>query len=164
VTFLGVIGTNEDLAIIRRTVREPAVAHAAVDALGALGDAHGVPLLLEAMASAELVEHAAAAFVRITGISDLRPPKPVRAPRPDEEDDEDPSVDPGLASSGWERVKGSFTPGRRWQQGKDVESMGLAAAMATLSLQTGRDLYLAARANRDRTVSGVEPEGVARQR
>jgi HEAT repeat protein len=162
--FLGVIGTTEDLKIIRSAVREPPLARAAVMALGALGDSAGVPVLLEAMASAELLEHAAAAFVRITGVTHLHSSRPVRATTPDEQDDEGPSVDPARASSAWEKVKGAFTPSRRWQQGKDVASIGLAAAMATLSLQTRRDLYHGARPNRDSTASDVELEGTARRR
>lgn len=164
VRFLGVIGTGEDLPAIRRALREPPLAMAAIEALGALGDSAGVPLLLEAMASAELAERAAAAFARITGITDVQLEKPVGTSARDEEDDETSLIDAVRASSAWERAKRSFTPNRRWQQGKDIASIGLAAAMATVSLQSRRDLYLAARVNGESPTSHVELEGMVKRR
>lgn len=157
VAFLGVVGSREDVGTLRSALGETTVAGAAIEGLGALGEPSSIPLLIEAMSKEDLAEHAATAFTRVTGIHDIRGPKP--APRLESDDeDEGPPVEPARAAAAWERIKSQLTPNARWQRGHSVTAMGLAAAMAALPLDSRRDAYLGARAGQGQGVPDVEIE------
>ena len=150
VDFLGVVGTQDDLALLQNAVSNPSIAKAAVSALGRIGFSAAVPFLMELLSSPELAGDSAAAVERITGHK-----LPVGAapdPPPDLTEEEldlwepTPPVDVSRANSWWKATAGRFDPNMRWQAGFCVSDEPLGSVFDQLPLGIRYDLYLRQRA------------------
>jgi uncharacterized protein (TIGR02270 family) len=148
--FLGVIGEESDLSLLRRSLDNPAIAPMALAGLGALGAAAAIPALLEAMRDPDLGGAAGAAFKRITGAEEIDASEPAPPPEGLDEDELElvetpPAPDPDKARDWWEREKGRFAPEGRWQVGMEV-SGALDEFFDQLPLAYRRDHHLSRRA------------------
>jgi len=149
--FLGVIGEEQDVPLLRRFLDNPAIAPMALTGLGALGATSAIPALLDAMRDPDLAGAAGAAFTRITGAEEIDAPAP--APSPDGLDEEElesveplPAPDPDKARDWWEQEKDRFAAEGRWQAGLDVSGTSLGEFLDRLPLAYRRDVHLARRA------------------
>src|SRR5262249_5842723 len=150
-----------DVRLLQAATSSPALAGAALDALGALGDPSGVPAILEAMARLDTAEPALAAFTRIVGPVDARMPRQppnVAADGDDDFHDLPPPPDPERARTVWEQRRGAMPPRTRWQAGIDVTTIDLDTALRTLSLRDRRDHWLRQRTLEPRTTPDLELE------
>jgi uncharacterized protein (TIGR02270 family) len=148
--FLGVIGDPESIDILTARVQDVAMAAAALAGLGCMGKVSAIPLIIEAMAEPTRTKAAGAAFVRITGateISSKRPLPPAPGLDEDERDLRDQLFpnDPDRAASYWKKYRDRFAPEGRWQAGVDVSREPLGRAFNMLPLQIRRDVYRAER-------------------
>ena len=150
VEFLGVVGSIDDLARLRRVVANPGLAKAVVGGLGRLGLPAGVPVLLDCLNSPDLVEPAAAAIQRITGLEVPRGALPEPPPEltEDELDFWEPvaPVDVSATREWWQANASRFDPEKRWQFGLCVSDDPLGAVFDQLPLCVRYDVYLRERA------------------
>jgi uncharacterized protein (TIGR02270 family) len=169
--FLGVLAGPAAMDILALGAREPERAAAAIEGLGALGNVHAVPLLIELMGEDQECARAAAdAFMRITGLDDLAKDEPA-APSADEAqddgsrddgdedldfEDEAPAPDPAKAEAWWTENRERFDPGGAWQRGIEVSEITRSPAFDSLPLQVRRDLFLTARAAGEQGTPRVE--------
>lgn len=165
--FLGVIGGEQDLPLLRRSLDNPAIAPSALVGLGALGTISAIPALLEAMRDADLRVAAGAAFTRITGAEEIDATEPLPPPEGlDEEESEfaeaQPAPDPDKARDWWEREKGRFAAEGRWQVGLEVSGAALGEFFDRLPLAYRRDLLFERRARDPVGTPDVELEKRAR--
>lgn len=148
--FLGVVGSFEDIELLRAAAGNPVTAEAALGGLGRLGLVKCVPLLLEAMSSPDLSEAAAQAFWRITGIE--VPRSPDAGPPDDLTEDELDFWEPHApvnvtgAKEWWEIHFSSFDPDKRYQVGMAVTDDPLGEVFDQLPLGIRYDVYLRERA------------------
>jgi uncharacterized protein (TIGR02270 family) len=169
--FLGILASPAAMDRLAASARKPEQATAAIEGLGALGNVHAVPLLIELMGEDQDYARAAAdAFTRITGLDDLARDEPTAPsaseadPAEDEGDgdfdadleDEEPAPDPGKAEAWWTVNREHFDPGGVWQRGIEVSGITRSPAFDSLPLQVRRDLFLAARAAGERDTPKVE--------
>ncbi len=149
-SFLGVFGNPMDLALLQAAVRDVECAPLAMAALGALGRAEAIPLLIELMRpDSEHAREAAHAFVRITGAGDVwaeagAPPPASEAELDAEFEEDEPLPEADKAAAWWQANGQRFTPDGRWQGGLEVSDA--ESVLDRVALQVRRDLYLAARA------------------
>ena len=150
VEFLGVVGSIDDLARLRRAVTNPQLAKAAVGGLGRLALVAGVPVLLDCLSTPDLVEAAAAAIQRITGLEVPRGALPEPPPEltEDELDFWEPvaPVDVTATREWWQANASRFDPEKRWQSGLCVSDDPLGAVFDQLPLGVRYDVYLRERA------------------
>ena len=150
VDFLGVVGSIDDLARLRRAVANPRLAKAAVGGLGRLGLASGVPVLLDCLSTPDLTEAAAAAIQRITGLEVPRGALPEPPPEltEDELDFWEPvaPVDVTATRKWWRANASRFDPEKRWQFGLCVSDVPLGPVFDQLPLCVRYDVYLRERA------------------
>lgn len=148
--FLGVLGDPRDLAVLQTALGEPGLAVAALVGIGALGRVAVMPFLIQAMQNPLLTRAAGAAFVRITGATDVEADLPLPPPTnlPENEvdfRDDTRTPDAGRAQAWWEQAKGRFSPEGRWQAGLEVSKAPLGEQFDGLPLQSRRDVYLGVR-------------------
>jgi hypothetical protein len=150
ISFLGVIGSHDDLPLLLRATSNPAAAIAAVGGLGRLGLAASVPSLLDFLEIPELTEYAAAAMKRITGQTLPRgaPPKPPANLSEEELDlwEPTPPVDMPRARDWWKANASQFDANKRWQAGLCVSDDPLGPVFDQLPLGIRYDVYLRQRA------------------
>lgn len=150
VDFLGVVGAIEDVARLRRAVANPRLAKAAIGGLGRLGLAAGVPALFDCLAVPDLVEAAAAAIQRITGLEVPRGalPEPPKDLTEDELDFWEPvaPVDVTATREWWQANESRFDSEKRWQFGLCVSDDPLGPVFDQLPLCVRYDVYLRERA------------------
>jgi uncharacterized protein (TIGR02270 family) len=149
--FLGVVGREEDLALLEQALAHAELAEAAASGLGSMGSVVAIPRLLEAMRDPRLCRAAGEAFQRITGARDIEGEPPPPPAELDEDEaafwDDDPAPDPDLAEEFWEVRRAHFDPAGRWQAGRRVDVDLLGEGFDGLPLRVRRDLYLARRAS-----------------
>jgi uncharacterized protein (TIGR02270 family) len=148
--FLGVVGSPDDLALLRRAVSDPLTATAGLAAIGRLGLPAGVPMLLEFLTTPETADCAAAAIERITGQQvprgdPLNPPSDLTE---DELDLWEPTapVDVPRTNDWWKSNAARFDPNKRWQAGLCVSDDPLGSVFDQLPLGIRYDVYLRQRA------------------
>jgi hypothetical protein len=148
--FLGVLGEAQDVSLLAACSRDLKLAPAALAGLGALGRVAAVPVLIEAMSSAERAVTAGAAFVRITGATRIEgeartPPSETPPEDASEAPPAEKPPDPERVRAYWEKHKERFDRAARWQAGMDVTELHASPGFDALPLRVRRDLYLAAR-------------------
>ena len=124
--FLGALGDPKDVAVFQNMMSHPALATAALSALGKLGFVAGIAMILEAIGDDDRGRAAAAAFARMTGASGLE--------------------DQGASRAWWEQEKDRFAAVGRWQSGIDVSKSPLGQDFDAMRLDARLDVYLGARA------------------
>jgi hypothetical protein len=146
IEFLGVVGSREDLSLLRRTASDPLTAMAALAALGRLGLPASVPMLLEFLSAPETADCAAAAIERIAGQQVPRGarPDPLAGLTEDELDlwEPKPPVDVARANDWWKSNAARFDPNKRWQAGLCVSDDPLGVVFDQLPLGIRYDVYL----------------------
>ena len=153
IEFLGVVGCQEDLSLLQRTVKsstDPGTTKAALNGLGRLGFPAAVPFLLEFLSHPELADWAAAAIERITGQPVPRgtPPDPPPGLTEDELDLWEPMApvnEPG-ARDWWKSNAARFNLSKRHQAGLNVSDAPLGSVFDQLPLAIRYDVYLRERA------------------
>jgi uncharacterized protein (TIGR02270 family) len=166
VTMLGTLGEPADEHLLRASLQRPEIARAAVEALGALGRAGAVPLLIELSCDKVLGVPAAFAYQRITGCRDVFGAKPF--PRPPvaegEDENEDLPPDPAAIAADWRQREPRMAKDRHWQFGHEIPADRLPDCFDDLPLHARADVYWRLRARRV-PVSDLELEALAlRQR
>lgn len=150
VEFLGVVGSIDDLARLRRAVANPRLAKAAIGGLGRLGLCAGVPVLLDCLTVPDLVEAAAAAIQRITGLEIPRGalPEPPKDLTEDELDFWEPVAPVNVTATRewWQANASRFDSEKRWQLGLCVSDDPLGPVFDQLPLCVRYDVYLRERA------------------
>jgi uncharacterized protein (TIGR02270 family) len=150
ISFLGVVGSLDDLSLLQRAASNPVTANAAISGLGRLGSPASVPTLLDLMEVPELTDYAAAAIKRITGQAVPRsaPPQPPADLSEDELDlwEPKPPVDVARANDWWKSNAARFDPSKRWQAGLCVSDDPLGSVFDQLPLGIRYDVYLRQRA------------------
>jgi hypothetical protein len=151
ISFLGVIGSLEDLDLLQSAAAKRPTAKAALLGIGKLGHLEAIPFLLETLAQSDLSEWAAGSIERIVGGKvprGLPPPMPPHLT----EDEMDvweavAPVDPEAAAHWWRSRKHLFVPGGRWQCGVCVSDQPLREVVFdNLPLTVRYDVYLRERA------------------
>jgi hypothetical protein len=149
--FLGVVGSREDLDLLRIAVSHQQTAHAALSGIGRLGSPQSVPFLLEALTEPSLCESAAAVLERITGTKVTRGALPT-APASMTEDELDvwepiAPIDALAAREWWSATAGRFNPDKQWQGGLCMSDQPLRDEVFDhLPLGIRYDIYLRERA------------------
>ncbi len=146
IEFLGVVGSTEDLSLLRQAATNPLTAMAALAALGRLGLPAGVPMLLEFLNAPETADYAAAAIERITGQQVPRGASPHPPPGSTEDEldlwEPKPPVDVACANDWWMSNAVRFDPKKRWQTGLCVSDDPLGSVFEQLPLGIRYDVYL----------------------
>jgi uncharacterized protein (TIGR02270 family) len=166
VRMLGVLGDPADETLLRRALERPELAKTAVQALGALGRASAVPLLLELARDKVLGVPAAFAYQRLTGFRDAFGEKPFPPPPVAEGEDEPEDLPPApdAMAADWQRRGGAFGKDKAWQFGHEIPAAALPAAFDVLPLHARGDVWLRLRARRA-SLPDLELEALAvRQR
>jgi uncharacterized protein (TIGR02270 family) len=161
VAFLGVIGEPDDIGTLKAALMRAESANAALAGMGSLGSPAAVPLILDAMEVPELASAAADAFTHVTGVHDITLTRaPAVSPTEDAEDEIDdlPSPDPQRARAVWDGLKARFASSPRWEAGRDVSSMDLGTALATLPLRCRREHFLRLSAREPEATRNIELE------
>lgn len=167
--FLGLLGDDGDLERFESALGsgDPAVATAALAALGALGRTRAVPLLMAAMRDEAVSAAAGRAFVRITGGPDPRADRPLPPPPGVDEDEADflePEfpADPDKAAAWWDEARSRFDDRDGWyQNGIAVDPDEPLRALDELTLESRRDVWLGARAYAPEETPDLELEARA---
>lgn len=150
ISFLGIVGSPEDLQLLRVAVGSPATAEASLKGLGRLGLPESVPFLLEVMQSPALAESAAKAFWRITGQKVDRGPAPEPPPELTEEEldfwEPQSPIDLPRTREWWANNAARFTPAKRYQVGLNVSDDPLGPVFDQLPLGIRYDVFLRERA------------------
>lgn len=150
ISFLGVVGSQDDLMLLQRAASSPETANAAVSALGRLGLPDSVPALLDLLEVPTSAEAAAAAVQRITSLAVPRcaPPQPPAELSEEERDLWEPTlpVDVPLTRDWWKSNQGRFNREKRWQFGLSVSDDPLGPVFDQLPLAVRYDVYLRQRA------------------
>lgn len=143
-TLLASVGTPEDVQLVIRTLREPALQPTGLFALGFIGTPEAVEICLAAMGDPKLSRCAGEAYCAVTGADlqrDQLTAKEAEEQTPAlEADDLDadlvptpqqgwPLPDENRVRSHWEAVKARHTPGARHYLGKPVNVDVLLAAI-----------------------------------
>jgi len=167
VAFLGVLGEDQDVALMRQAIDRPDLAQAALAGLGALGRSSAIPVVLDAMRHPELALAAGEAFRRITGAEDIDASAPLPHPEglsAEEVELAEPVTppDPDKAREWWEREKGRFHAEGRWQIGLEVSKTPLGGVFNQLPLAFRRDVYVGLRAGDAANTPDIELERRAR--
>jgi hypothetical protein len=150
ISFLGVLGSLDDLPVLHRAALNPATAKAAISGLGRLALPASVPMLLDLLEVPDSSDYAAAAIQRITGRAVPRgaPPKPPADLSEEELDLWEPAA-PLEAQSAWDWWKANqsrFDSTKRWQAGLCVSDDPLGPVFDQLPLAIRYDVYLRQRA------------------
>lgn len=150
ISFLGVVGSREDLQLLQSAVNTPAVAESALAGLGRLGFSGSIPFLLEAMESPALAELAAGAFWRITGQKVERGPAPEPPPGLTEDEldfwEPQPPIDQVRTREWWIANALRFDSAKRYQVGFNVTDDPLGPVFDQLPLGIRYDVFLRERA------------------
>ena len=150
VAMLGTLGDPADEPLLRTSLQRPELAKTAVQALGALGRATAVPLLLELARDEALGVVAAFAYQRITGFRDAFGEKPWPPPpvAEGEDENEDLPPDPERMAADWRQRAPQMANDRAWQFGCEIGRDRLPAAFDELPLHARTDVWLRLRATR----------------
>ena len=150
ISFLGVVGGQEDVARLQATLSNPEVSAAGIAGLGRLGLPSVVPILLGELESEVHGEQAAEAYWRITGqeVPKGEAPGPPEGMSEDELDfwEPTPPILAEQAKAEWESLSKQFDPTKRYQVGLCVSDDPLGEVFDQLPLGIRYDVYLRERA------------------
>ncbi len=143
--FLGVIGSESEVAQLEQTLANAASASAALCALGTLGKSQAIPAIIKSLANPLIVHDAATAFLRITAAENVQG-EPIAPPEELSEEeadfwDEHVEVDFSLAEQWWQDNADRFAKKERWQAGNAVLQW---PPKTEISLASRRDEFLRA--------------------
>ena len=150
ISFLGVVGGQEDVVRLQATLSNPEVSGAGIAGLGRLGLPSVVPILLGELESEVHAEQAAEAYWRITGqeVPKGEAPGPPEGLSEDELDfwEPTPPILAEQAKAQWQSSSVRFDPAKRYQVGLCVSDDPLGEVFDQLPLGIRYDVYLRERA------------------
>jgi len=167
VSFLGIVGEEQDLELLQAAMRRSDLAEDAVAAVGALGRVAAIPWLIELMADKALGVFATSAYRRITGASHVEGSRPFPPPPVAEGEDEDENLppDPAKAAADWKQRSKTMTADRAWQSGVAINDVRLPPEFDRLTLQSRRYVFARLCSRGSMKESDMELEALAvRQR
>ncbi len=160
IRFLGVVGSVEDLPLLKKLAQVEETAQPAVQALGILGASEAIPELIRMLSDPRTAHVAADALERITGRGVARSDPP---PPPDHltEDELDFWFHPGdpipeVAHEWWRQNHYYFERNKRYQAGRCVSDDPLGSGFDELPDTIRRDVYLRERALHPQTTPDWE--------
>lgn len=167
--LLTTLASREARVVLKQLAEDPGNLRLLIAGVGAAGDVHYLPWLIQQMADLKLARLAGESFSTITGVDlaaldlELKPPEGLETgPNDDPADndvamDEDESLpwpDPAKLTAWWKAKASSFTPGTRFFMGQPTteshcqgilatgfQRQRIAAAVHLRLLQPGRPLF-----------------------
>jgi uncharacterized protein (TIGR02270 family) len=150
IRFLGVVGSVEDLPLLKKLAQSEQTAQPAVQALGILGASESIPELINMLSHTRTAHVAANSLERITGrgVARTDPPAP---PEHLTEEELDFWSNPGdpipeVAHEWWRQNHYYFERSKRYQAGKCVSGNPLGDGFDELPDRIQKDVYLRERA------------------
>lgn len=150
IRFMGVVGSIEDLPLLKKLAQDDETVQPAVQALGILGASEAIPELIRMLSDPRTAHVAADSLERITGRGVARsdPPPP---PNHLTEEELDFWFHPGdpipeVAHQWWKQNHYYFERGKRYQAGRCLSDDPLGDGFDELPDPIRRDIYLRERA------------------